>query len=160
MTKVWCGADGWGYLFTVVDTCTREWVGYAFSPFCRAKEALYLVEMAVQQKFPESWKADGITLRTDNGPQYTARYFVANLKALGINHERARYRTPEDIGVVERLHKNLKRDYLWLYDFGNFQEAEHVILNAFDHYNQIRPHSSLGYKSPLEYLREVEQHVS
>ena len=160
MTKVWCGADGWGYLFTVVETCTREWVGYAFSPFCRAKEALCSVEMAVQRKFPASWKAEGVTLRTDNGSQYTARYFVANLKALGIDHERARYRTPEDIGIVESLHKNVKRDYLWLYDFGNFQEAAHVILNAFDHYNRLRPHSSLGYRSPLEYLTEVEQRAS
>jgi putative transposase len=26
LTYIWCGIDGWGYLFNVIDVYTREWV--------------------------------------------------------------------------------------------------------------------------------------
>ncbi len=30
MTYIWCGIDGWGYLFNAFDVYTREWLGYCF----------------------------------------------------------------------------------------------------------------------------------
>jgi putative transposase len=30
MSYIWCGRDGWCYLFNVIDTFSRRWIGYAF----------------------------------------------------------------------------------------------------------------------------------
>ncbi len=46
MTKIWCGKDGWGYLFAVIDAYDREIVGYSFSRYCRTEELLHAVDNA------------------------------------------------------------------------------------------------------------------
>lgn len=43
------------------------------------------------------------------------------------------------------------------YDFKSFQEADAGMAYAFVDYNEKRPHSSLGYKSPHEFLSRIRQ---
>jgi len=155
MTKVWCGADGWGYLFNVVDCCDRGWAGYSFSVFSGTAESELSVERALAGRAPESMRIRGLILRTDGGPQYTSRRFESFLSSAGIRHLVNRRHTPEDGGIVESFHKTLKAEYLWQHDFESFQQAEEVVRQAFFDYNENRVHSGLGYKTPSEYLREV-----
>jgi putative transposase len=93
-----------------------------------------------------------LTLRYDNGPQYTSHAFKDCMDALGLRLEYILYHTPEQNGFVESFHKTLKREYIWSRDFQNHQEAEMAIEEAFADYNQRRIHSSLGYLTPIEYL--------
>ncbi len=60
-----------------------------------------------------------LTLRTDNGSQYTSRMFRESLKRLGIRHELIAYRTPEQNGHIESFHGSIKREYLWPHEFGS-----------------------------------------
>ena len=34
ITYIWCGHDGWCYLFSILDCYTREWLAYTFSTQC------------------------------------------------------------------------------------------------------------------------------
>ena len=36
ITYIWCGHDGWCYLFSILDCYTREWLAYKFNTPCIA----------------------------------------------------------------------------------------------------------------------------
>ncbi|WP_341770558.1 IS3 family transposase [Alicyclobacillus sacchari] len=151
MTKVWCGKDGWGYLFAVIDAYDREIVGYSFSRFCRTEDLLNAVDMALNYRFPSGVQGAGLTLRTDNGCQMTSRRFIQAMRACQINHERTGYNNPDDDGYIERFFRSLKEEEVWLQEYSSFAEAKAAIESYIHFYNTDRPHSALGYRSPLEF---------
>ncbi len=154
ITYVWCGVDGWCYLFNVEDVFQREWLGYSFDTSAVKESAI----MSVNNALAAHPRVDvsKLTLRCDNGSQYRSKAFRESMKALGIKLEFIYYNTPEQNGHIESFHKTLKREYLWCEDFRNYQEAEITIADAFKDYNQNRIHSALGYKTPSEFLHEWE----
>lgn len=153
MSYIWCGMDGWCYLFNVIDTFTRRWVAYAFDVSATKESAIQSITNAVSSSKVDTGR---LTLRVDNGSQYRSRVFIESTKVLGIRLEFIFANTPEQNGHVESFHKTLKKEYLWPYDFQNYQEAEIAIGKAFADYNQSRIHSALGYMTPEEFLREWE----
>lgn len=150
MTYVWCGRDRWCYLFDVLDVFTRIGVGYAFDTRAGKENAIMSVNNSLAAH--PGIKTDDLTLRVDNGSQYRSREFIESMKALGIKLEFIFVNTPEQNGHIESFQKTLKREYIWTNDFKSYQEAEIAIADAFRDYNQNRPHSSLGYKTPYEFL--------
>ncbi len=97
-----------------------------------------------------------LSSRVDNGPQYKSNAFRESMKILGIRTEVIFRNTPEQNGHIESFHKTLKKEYIWINDFQNYQEAKIAIGNAFIDYNRYRIHSALGYKTPHEFLSEWE----
>lgn len=150
ITFVWCGVDGWCYLFNVEDVFQREWLGYSFDTSAMKENAVMSVNNALAAH-PQV-DVSKLTLRCDNGSQYRSKAFRESMKALGIKLEFIYYNTPEQNGHIESFHKTLKKEYLWPEDFKNYQEAEIAIAHAFKDYNSVRLHSSLGYKTPYEFL--------
>ena len=63
---------------------------------------------------------------------------------------------PHRQGHVESFHGTLKREYVWPHEFVRFQDAEVVLARAFADYNNDRIHSALGYVTPNEFARKVE----
>jgi putative transposase len=78
------------------------------------------------------------------------------MKALGIRLEFIFVNTPEQKCHIESFQKTLKREYIWINDFKDYQEAEVAITDAFQDYNKRRPHSSLGFKTPMEFFYDWE----
>jgi putative transposase len=154
MTYIWCGRDRWCYLFDVLDVFSRVWIGYAFDTRAGKDNAI----MSVNNALASHPQIDTgiLTLRVDNGAQYRSREFIESMKALGIKLEFIFVNTPEQNGHIESFQKTLKREYIWTNDFKDYQEAELAIADAFRDYNQKRPHSSLDYKTPLEFLSDWE----
>jgi transposase InsO family protein len=154
MSYVWCGnKDGWCYLFNVIDVFSREWTAYAFDTSAVKENAIQSVNNALVSKKID---ASRLSLRVDNGPQYKSNAFIDSMKVLGIRLEFIFRNTPEQNGHIESFHKTLKKEYVWPYDFQNYQEAEVAIGSAFIDYNRYRIHSALGYKTPYEFLSEWE----
>jgi transposase InsO family protein len=151
MTYVWCGStDRWSYLFNAIDVFHREWLGYAFETSAVKENAIMSVNNALASH--EEAVPRELTLRCDNGPQYTSHAFKDSMDALGLRLEYILYHTPEQNGFVESFHKTLKREYIWPREFRSHQEAEAAIGEAFVDYNRDRIHSALGYLTPYEYL--------
>ena len=151
MTYLWCGnRDRWSYLFNVIDVFHREWLGYAFERSAVKEHAIMSVNNALASHMEAD--PDELTLRCDNGPQYTSHAFKDSMDALGLRLEYILYHTPEQNGFVESFHKTLKREYVWPCEFSSHQDAEVVIEEAFTDYNKNRIHSALDYMTPYEYL--------
>ena len=87
--------------------------------------------------------------------RYGSDAFKRSMKLLGVKQEFIAINTPEQNGHLESFHKTLKREYVWIRDFQNFQEAAEAIQEAYIDYNHHRIHSALGYLTPQQYLLKV-----
>ena len=143
--------SGMTYLLCIKDVSSKEWYGYNYNTSCTAKNAVNAVDDAIIRKF--SGKVpDNIIHRTDNGSQYTYREFNDYIKAMNIKHEYIEKETPEENGDIESFRNSIKTDYIWINEINNFNEGKIIIENVFNDYNNIRPHSTLDYYSPLQFL--------
>ena len=55
-----------------------------------------------------------LTLTIDNGTQFTSARFVDMLSRPGISHRRTAFNHPEGNGLIERFHRSLKEEEIWL----------------------------------------------
>jgi len=146
MTSVWVAEHGWTYLNAIIDCCTREIVAWQLSLRCRADEAIAVVEHAATAHGIEPGE---LTLGSDNGAAFTARRFKARLVELGIRHRRGGYRDPESQAFIESWFGKLKQREVWLNEYETLDDARRGIGGYVDRYHH-RPHSGLGYRTPLE----------
>lgn len=144
-------------LISFLDGCTREVVGWRFLPSCGAAEATEVLDEAVLARFPKTARAEGLVLRSDGGSQFVAHRFQDGARRLGIQLEATRKRRPEDNGMIESYHGKLKSDYFWIREPGTFLETRGCVDEAIRHWNEERPHSSLGYLTPRAYAKQVHE---
>ena len=151
MTKVWAGANvGWSYLVSVIDCCTRDIVGWDLSLRCRTQEAIAAVERAVLEQMADGSRHYGLVLNTDNGTQFTSTGFLETLSRLGIAHRRTAFNHPEGNGMIERFHRSLKEEEIWVNEYRSLEEARQSIGRWIEEYNHDRPHRALGNRTPRE----------
>lgn len=157
VTHIHCGGDGWGHLAAVIDCHDREIVGYEFSLRGRAKEAERAMEDACLYRFGTLRPQGEVpVVRSDNGLIFQSRRFRAALKDYRLSQEFITPYTPEQNGVIERFFRSLKEECVWQHNFRNFGEARQHVHLWIEHYNEERPHQSLGYLSPRQH-RERQQ---
>ena len=131
----------------MVDNGSREVPGYCFSRKGRALEATDALDRAVISRYTcKEAVPQGLTLRSDNGS-----FFLASTEYWGIRQEYIPSGKPDWNGVVERFFRTLKQECVWLHKFESFEQAEKIISQWIDNYNNNRLHSSLGYKTPEEW---------
>jgi len=151
MTKVWAGpAAGWAYLVCVIDCCTREITGWNLSLRCRSEEAIDAVEQSVLARLPRGSREAELTLTTDNGTQFTSTRYMETLSRLGITHRRTAYHHPEGNSYIERFHRSLKEEEVWVHEYRSMEEARTSIGKWIAEYNHDRPHQSLRNRTPHE----------
>ena len=143
--------NGMTYLMCIMDVFSKEWYDYNYNTSCTARDAINAMDDSIIRKF--NWIVpENITMGTDNGPQYISKEFNSYLKTMGINHEYIEKETPEENGDIESFHNSIKTDYIWINEIKNFNDGKIIIANAFHDYNNIRPHSTLDYYSPMQFL--------
>ena len=112
-----------------------------------AKDFLYRLHYLIDADIPN--------IQTDNGSEFYAEFEEA-LKELSTLHWFSRNRTPQDNAEVERFNQTLQTE--WLND-GNFtleiNEFNRNLTKWLVEYNFERPHESLDYLTPFEYLEDT-----
>ena len=152
MTKFLVESVGWVYLVIVLDWYTKKIVGYDISLRCRRQEWEAALDRALQAEFPDGVRGQGLRLVSDNGSQVTATGFMKNMALLEIEQVFTSYNNPKGNAETERMIRTIKEEVLWLEEFTSFSEAKEKIgpWNEQD-YNELYPHSALGYYSPVEF---------
>ena len=92
----------------------------------------------------------GLTLTTDNGTPFTSARFVQTLAELGITQRRTAYHHPEGNSYIERFHRSLKEEEVWVSEYQSLEEARSSIGRYFWEYNHDRPHRGLRDRTPRE----------
>jgi len=112
-----------------------------------AKDFLYRLHYLVD--------ANILNIQTDNGSEFFLEFEQA-LEDLKIKHWFSRPRTPEDNSVVEKFNQTLQQE--WLND-GHFtpviRDFNQDLTRWLEEYNFLRPHQTLDYLAPYEYLESI-----
>jgi putative transposase len=87
-------------------------------------------------------------IRSDNGPEFVAKALRAWIGAVGAKTAYIAPGSPWENGYVESFNGKLRDELLNVEVFNSLREAQVLIENWRRHYNTIRPHSALGYRSP------------
>jgi putative transposase len=151
ITQYWTGG-GWIYLAVVMDLFSRRIVGWSMQGTLREGLVLDALDMAVQQRgdvAPEIF-------HSDQGSQYSSFALRDKLEEHGIQPSMSHRGSCYDNAVVESFFKTVKAELLRLVRFNSREEAR---ANLFEYievfYNRTRLHSSLGYKSPVEFEKQI-----
>lgn len=98
-----------------------------------------------------------VNVHTDNGCEFHKEFEKA-LKQLNLVHWWSRARTPKDNPSNERFNRTFREEFL---DWGNFNKDVNIfnrrITDWLVEYNNIRPHESLNYLTPLQFAEKSMQ---
>ena len=95
-------------------------------------------------------------LRSDNGPEFVSRAVLTWLQDAGIATALNDPGKPWQNGADESFNGKLRDECLSLEWFRHRTDATHVIEHWRRHYNEVRPHSSLGYLTPAEFKAQFK----
>ena len=87
-------------------------------------------------------------IRSDNGSEFTAEKVREWLKAVGVKTLFITPGSPWENGYNESFNGKLRDELLNREIFDSLFEAKVLVERWRKEYNQIRPHSSLGYRPP------------
>jgi len=141
--------QGWLYLASVIDLCTRKLVGYAMAEPMRAE----LVVDAITMAAAHDQLAGGAIFHSDRGSQYCSDDFQQALTKYGMRSSMSRKGNCWDNAPTESLWGSLKVGRLHGRRFETRRAAMDEIVDWLTFYNHRRLHSTLGYVSPMQFER-------
>ncbi len=92
---------------------------------------------------------------TDNGSAYRSKAFAALCRSLGARQIFTRPYRPCTNGKAERFIQTLIREWAYSRSFKHSRWRRRSLGPWLERYNYSRPHTSLGYKTPMNRLQEV-----
>lgn len=90
-------------------------------------------------------------VRTDNGPEFTSRAFMAWAQARGIRHLLIQPGRPMQNGYIESFNGKFRDECLNEHWFETLTQARAAIAAWRQDYNQVRPHSSCRRMPPAKF---------
>lgn len=138
------------YFITIIDVYTKyAWCKVTKSLTSRAaKKAL--------MEFMEIYPYPVREIQTDNGHEFL-KEFDLYLESLRIPHNFIYPRSPKINGVVERFNRTLKDEFLAGCDevyTRDWQKLDEKLIHWLTWYNTQRPHYSLKYMTPQDYMQQ------
>ena len=96
---------------------------------------------------------------TDNGGAYIAHDTRRCASSLGLTPVNTPVCSPQSNGMAESFVNTFKRDYVARMDLRDAQTVLAQLPAAFEHFNELHPHSSLKMRSPREFRRQQAAHA-
>lgn len=135
----------WNYICTILDLFNREIIGYSAGP---NKDANLILKAFSSIK----GNLNDIGLfHTDRGKEFINKEIERLLSEFGIKRSLSNPGVPYDNSVAESNFKSLKFEFVYQNQFENLEELKRKLGGHIWWYNNKRLHSSLGYKTPIEY---------
>ena len=150
LTYVWT-AEGWLYLAIVLDLFNREIVGWSIKPRMTADIVTDALTMAWFRRKP----GPGLIHHSDRGSQYASHAFQEKLTEYGMICSMSRKGNCWDNATSESFFNSLKNERV---HGTRYETRDEAIADLFAYievfYNRSRRHSTLGYKSPTQFLHD------
>jgi putative transposase len=142
--------EGWLYLATILDCCSRRIVGYSMTDHLRTELVVDALDMATSRRRP----APGLVHHSDQGSQYVALAFTRRMADAEIAGSMGAVGTAYDNAAAESLFATIKRELIHRHRFPTRAAARTAIFEFIEvFYNRRRLHSSIGQMSPAEFER-------
>jgi len=146
------------FLAVELDLYARRCIGWSLSKDLDAGTALDALHKALYTRRNDN--LSGLIHHSDRGVQYTSMAFTECLRNHGIQISNSRKGNPYDNAFVESFFKTLKYEEVYLNEYETFEDAlKNIGQFIEDVYNAKRMHSSLGYRSPIEFEQQREIYI-
>ena len=136
-------------VLSVVDAYTRECLALEVDTSFASRRVTRVLEAVIVER------GRPLAIRCDNGPELTSRHFLAWCVERQIELVHIQPGKPTQNGRVESFNGRLREECLNLSWFQNLFDARRKIAAWRIEYNEKRPHSSLGYKTPKEFAAQA-----
>jgi putative transposase len=137
-------------VLSVVDAYTRECLGLEVDTSFASRRVTRVLEAIVAERGQPQ------AIRCDNGPELTSRHFLAWCVERQIELVHIQPGKPTQNARVESFHGRLREECLAVSWFQNLFDARRKITAWRKEYNEERPHSSLGYRTPQEFATAMK----
>jgi putative transposase len=131
---------------TVTDEWTKEGLAIEVDGRIRSGRVIEVLARLVSERGAPQF------LRSDNGPEFVSRALLAWITSQGIGTALIDPGKPWQNGVAESFNGKFRDECLSLEWFRSRAEAKVVIETWREHFNTVRPHSSLGYLTPAQFV--------
>jgi putative transposase len=144
-------ADGRAFrMLTIIDEYTRECLAILVGRRLTSEDVIdQLFNLFILRGIPEH-------IRSDNGPEFTAKAIRKWLERLGVKTLFIEPGSPWENGYIESFNGKLRDELLNREIFTTLIEAKVLIADWRKEYNQVRPHSALGYRPPAPEAKMLE----
>jgi putative transposase len=139
---------------TVTDEFTKEGLAIDVDGRIRSPRVIDVLSRLVTQRGAPS------LLRSDNGPEFVSKALLSWIVAQGIGTALIEPGKPWQNGIAESFNGKFRDECLSLEWFRSRAEAKLIIEVWRRHYNEVRPHSSLGYLTPNEFVARLPSAAS
>jgi putative transposase len=129
----------------IVEQYNRECLGIRVAHSITAKSVIEFLEQRIEIH------GKPISIRTDNGPEFTSKAFQLWLHNKKINWSKIEKGAPQQNAIVERFNRTYREDILDAYLFKNTKHAQEITNDWVEEYNTKRPHQSLNQLTPHEF---------
>jgi putative transposase len=140
--------EGWLYLAGILDLYSRRLTGWAMSEHIDTELILAAWGMALTHRQPPA----GLVFHSDRGVQYASydyRHALENAQAIA---SMSRKGNCYDNAAMESFWSTLKQELIYRRHFKTRDEARQAVFDFIEvFYNRRRLHSSLDYRSPLDF---------
>lgn len=137
-------------VLTLVDAYTRECLALDAGVHLRGQDVTaVLTRVACTRGVPA-------TINVDNGPEFTSRVLDQWAYTNAVQLDFSRPGQPADNATIESFNASVRRECLSEHYFSTLAEAQVVLALYRAEYNNHRPHSSLGQKTPAEFHAGTE----
>jgi putative transposase len=129
-------------VLNIIDEFTRENLSSKVNRKISSQDVIdELFNLFIFRGIPEH-------IRSDNGPEFTAKAVRIWLNRLGVKTLFIEPGSPWENGYIESFNGKLRDELLDQEIFTTLEEAKVLIEQWRRNYNQVRPHSALGYQPP------------
>ena len=136
---------------TVADDFSHECVDIAVDYGISGQYVTRLLDQAAM------FRGYPAAVRTDNGPEFTSRAFIAWTQEHHIRHILIEPGRPMQNGYIESFNGKFRDECLNEHWFQNLRQARTEIAAWRNDYNEVRPHSSIGRIPPARYAEQLRR---
>lgn len=135
------------YLCVILDLYSRRVVGYKVSRKCSTN----LVTASFRKAFEERGNPEGLLFHSDRGSQYISETFRKLLSNCSATQSFSNSGRPCDNAVMESFFASFKREEAYRRNYTSENDFKKSVDEYIKFYNERRPHSTLGLKSPVRF---------
>jgi len=132
------------YLGLITDRWSRKIVGFHLGETLETGDALKALAMALKGL----QRSERPIHHSDRGCQYASHEYVQRVKQAGLKMSMTEKNHSAENAMAERVNGILKQEYWLDGEFATKPEARRVTAQSVNLYNNRRPHTSLGLRTP------------
>lgn len=140
--------EGWVYLATIIDLYSRSIIGWSMAEHMKTSLVIDALDMAIKNRNP----GKGVIHHSDRGVQYCSDDYQFKLTQNGFLCSMSSTGNCYDNAVMESFYHSLKIELIYEVKHLTRESAKTAIFDYIEvFYNRQILHSTLGYKTPMQF---------